>query len=64
MAPLVVKNHIIAGVSGDVTDIPVSRSIDPETGAEQWKWFTAPKTREPAPKLGRKIPTPSLTAAA
>src|SRR5437899_10906821 len=39
MAPLVVKNHIIAGVSGDVTDIPgFLVSIDPETGAEQWKW--------------------------
>jgi len=48
MAPLVVKNHIIAGVSGDVTDIPgFLVAIDPETGAEQWKWFTEPKLGEP-----------------
>ena len=43
MAPLVVKNHVIAGVSGDVTDIPgFLLSVDPETGKMQWKWNTAP----------------------
>lgn len=48
MAPLVVGNHVIAGVSGDVTDIPgFLASIDPETGAVQWKWYTEPKPGEP-----------------
>ena len=48
MAPLVVKNHVIAGVSGDVTDIPgFLLSVDPETGKVQWKWNTAPNKGEP-----------------
>ena len=43
MAPLVVRNHVIAGVSGDVTDVPgfpLFDSIDPETGKLQWRWKT------------------------
>src|SRR5258706_5774271 len=48
MAPLVVKNHIIAGVSGDVTDIPgFLVAVDPDTGAIQWRWDTEPKPGEP-----------------
>jgi acido-empty-quinoprotein group A len=48
MAPLVIKDHVIAGVSGDVTDIPgFLESVDPETGAIQWKWYTQPKPGEP-----------------
>ena len=57
MAPLVVKNHIIAGVSGDVTDIPgFLVSVDPDTGAEQWKWFTEPKPGEPGSETWPKDP--------
>ena len=48
MAPLVVHDHVIAGVSGDVTDLPgFLVSLDPETGKVQWKWNTAPKPGEP-----------------
>jgi acido-empty-quinoprotein group A len=48
MAPLVVGNHVIAGVSGDVTDIPgFLEAIDPETGKVQWKWYSQPKKGEP-----------------
>ncbi|HZU26797.1 MAG TPA: acido-empty-quinoprotein group A [Bryobacteraceae bacterium] len=48
MAPLVVKNHIIAGVSGDVTDVPgYLLALDPETGATQWRWNTEPQPGEP-----------------
>jgi alcohol dehydrogenase (cytochrome c) len=48
MAPLVVGDHVIAGVSGDVTDIPgFLVSIDPETGKVQWRWDTEPKPGEP-----------------
>ena len=48
MAPLVVRNHVIVGVSGDVTDVPgYLDSRDPDTGALQWRWYTAPKPGEP-----------------
>jgi len=48
MAPLVVRDHVIVGVSGDVTDIPgFLESIDPKTGAVQWKWYTEPRPGEP-----------------
>ena len=48
MAPLVVRDHIIVGVSGDVTDLPgFLESRDPETGAVQWHWNTEPKPGEP-----------------
>jgi acido-empty-quinoprotein group A len=48
MAPLVVRDHIIAGVSGDVTDIPgFLDSIDPESGKIQWRWYVEPKPGEP-----------------
>jgi alcohol dehydrogenase (cytochrome c) len=44
MAPLVVKDHIIAGVGGDLDNLPgMLRSFDPDTGALQWEWdATAP----------------------
>jgi len=48
MAPLVIRNHVIVGVSGDVTDIPgFLESIDPETGQIQWRWNTEPAPGEP-----------------
>ena len=48
MAPLVVRDHVIAGVSGDSTDIRgLLRSIDPETGAIQWTWYVEPDPGEP-----------------
>ena len=48
MAPLVIRDHVISGVSGDVTDIPgFLVSIDAETGAVQWRWNTQPKPGEP-----------------
>jgi len=44
MAPLVVKNHIITGVSGDDLDRPgYIESHDPETGGLQWRWYTVPQ---------------------
>jgi alcohol dehydrogenase (cytochrome c) len=48
MAPLAIRNHVIAGVSGDVTDIPAFLdSIDPETGKLQWRWDVEPKLGRP-----------------
>jgi alcohol dehydrogenase (cytochrome c) len=48
MAPLVIKDHVLVGVSGDVTDLPgFIDSIDPETGKVQWRWYTTPRPGEP-----------------
>ena len=48
MAPLVIRNHVIAGVSGDVTDVRgYLKSIDPETGETQWAWYTDPDPGQP-----------------
>jgi acido-empty-quinoprotein group A len=48
MAPLVIKDHVLVGVSGDVTDLPgFIDSIDPETGKMQWRWYTTPRPGEP-----------------
>jgi alcohol dehydrogenase (cytochrome c) len=36
-APLVIRNHLIVGVSGDFDNLPgILRAFDPETGAPQW----------------------------
>jgi acido-empty-quinoprotein group A len=44
MAPLIVGDHVLVGVSGDVTDVPgFLESLDPETGAIQWRWNTTPE---------------------
>jgi acido-empty-quinoprotein group A len=48
MAPLVIRNHVIVGVSGDVTDIPgFLESLDPDMGKIQWRWYVEPKPGEP-----------------
>jgi alcohol dehydrogenase (cytochrome c) len=48
LAPLVIRNHVLVGVSGDVTDIPgFLDSIDPDTGKLQWRWYSEPKPGEP-----------------
>src|SRR5579872_2633440 len=48
MAPLIIKDHVLAGVSGDVTDVPgFLDARDPDTGKLQWRWYTEPKPGEP-----------------
>jgi len=48
MAPLVVRDHIIAGISGDVTDVRgYLESLDPETGSIQWRWYVEPDPGQP-----------------
>ncbi len=43
MAPLVVGNHVLVGVSGDFDNLRgYVRSIDPETGKTQWEWDATP----------------------
>ena len=64
VAPIIVKNHVIVGVSGDDLDIPgYLESRDPETGELQWHWNVDPKPGEPGSKPG-PMPKPWLTAAA
>ena len=46
VAPVIVKNHVIAGVSGDDLDIPgYLDAHDPETGELQWRWYTVPQKK-------------------
>lgn len=48
VAPVIIKNHVIVGVSGDDLDIPgYLESRDPETGDLQWHWSSVPKPGEP-----------------
>lgn len=44
VAPIVIDNHVLVGVSGDDLDIPgYLESHDPETGDLQWRWYTVPQ---------------------
>jgi alcohol dehydrogenase (cytochrome c) len=48
VAPVIVKNHVMVGVSGDDLDIPgYYESRDPETGDLQWHWNVEPRKGEP-----------------
>jgi alcohol dehydrogenase (cytochrome c) len=48
VAPVIIKNHVIVGVSGDDLDIPgYLEARDPETGDLQWHWSVVPKPGEP-----------------
>ncbi len=43
-APLVVGNHVYAGIAGDARDNQGwLDSRDPETGEVQWRWYTTPQ---------------------
>ena len=47
-APIIVKNHVIVGVSGDDLDIPgYLQSRSPETGELQWQWNVEPEPGQP-----------------
>ena len=44
MAPVVVKNRVIAGVSGDDLDVPgYIQAHDAESGEMQWRWYVVPQ---------------------
>jgi len=48
VAPVIVKNHVIVGVSGDDLDIPgYLESHDPVTGDLQWRWYSHPEPGTP-----------------
>jgi len=42
MAPIVVGNHILVGTGDDLDEPGYLQSLDPETGALQWKWYSVP----------------------
>jgi alcohol dehydrogenase (cytochrome c) len=53
LAPLVVGNHVLVGVSGDFDNLRgFLRSIDPETGATQWEWDSTPPPGTPDQTTG------------
>ncbi|HEY1338588.1 MAG TPA: PQQ-binding-like beta-propeller repeat protein, partial [Bryobacteraceae bacterium] len=53
MAPLVVGNHVIVGVSGDFDNLRgFLRSVDPETGKTQWEWDSTPPPGTPNATTG------------
>ncbi|MGH9616752.1 MAG: acido-empty-quinoprotein group A [Acidobacteriaceae bacterium] len=53
MAPLVVGDHVIVGVSGDFDNLPgYLISIDPETGKTQWQWYSTPPAGTPHSTTG------------
>jgi alcohol dehydrogenase (cytochrome c) len=46
-APVVVKDHLIVGVSGDDFDIPgYLQAHNLETGATEWRWYTVPQSKQ------------------
>ena len=53
MAPLVVGNHVIVGVSGDFDNLTgFLRSVDVETGQTQWQWNSTPPAGTPNSTTG------------
>lgn len=47
-APLIIKNHLLIGASGDAMDIRgFLVCLDPDTGEVQWKWWSTPGAGEP-----------------
>lgn len=48
LAPLVVRDHVIVGTSGDFDNLPgMLKSFDPETGEEQWTFYSTLSRESP-----------------
>jgi alcohol dehydrogenase (cytochrome c) len=53
MSPLIVRNHVLVGVSGDFDNLTgFLKSVDPETGATQWRWDSTPPSGTPNATTG------------
>jgi acido-empty-quinoprotein group A len=49
--PVIIRNHVVLGFSGDDMDIPgYIESVDPETGDLQWRWYAYPTPGSPEAK--------------
>jgi alcohol dehydrogenase (cytochrome c) len=47
-APLIVRNHLLVGVSGDFDNLPgILKSFDPESGKLQWTFYSTPPPGTP-----------------
>jgi alcohol dehydrogenase (cytochrome c) len=56
MAPLIIRDHVIIGVGGDLDNIPgYIRSLDPATGETQWQWDATPPSGTPNTTTGGMI---------
>lgn len=52
-APVVIRNHLLVGVSGDFDNLPgILKSFDPETGALQWTFYSTPPPGTPGSLAG------------
>src|SRR5688572_8670455 len=52
-APLIVRNHLLVGVAGDFDNLPGTlKSFDPETGKEQWTFYSTPPPGTPGSQSG------------
>ena len=52
-APLLIRNHLIVGVSGDFDNLPGTlKSFDPETGKQQWVFYSTPPPGTPGSIAG------------
>ena len=57
-APLLVKNHLLVGVSGDFDNLPgILTSFDPEQGDVQWTFYTTgePGKTKPGDAMGGQM---------
>jgi alcohol dehydrogenase (cytochrome c) len=53
MSPLIIRNHVIVGVSGDFDNLTgFLKAIDPETGKTQWRWDSTPPAGTPNATTG------------
>src|SRR5204863_433673 len=57
VAPLVIRDHLLVGTSGDFDNLPgMLKSIDPETGDTQWTFYsTLPNPAKEPARDGRLI---------
>jgi alcohol dehydrogenase (cytochrome c) len=52
-APLIIRNHVLVGVSGDFDNLPGQlKSIDADTGKTQWIFYSTPPPGESNPPSG------------
>ncbi len=53
LAPLVIRDHVLVGVSGDFDNLRgFLRSVDPESGKTQWEWYSTPPAGTPGAPTG------------
>ena len=52
-APLLIRDHLLVGVSGDFDNLPgILKSVDPATGKTQWTFYSTPPAGTPGDPSG------------